>query len=47
MFEQMDDPKFSLSGPKTLREWLIEKTISVAVAALMIGVLIFVLMVVE
>jgi hypothetical protein len=47
MFEQMDDPKLSLSGPKTLREWLIEKAISVAVAAIMIGLVIYVLMAVE
>jgi len=44
MFEQVDDPKLSLSGPKTLRGWLLEKAISVAI---MIGVVIYVLMAVE
>jgi len=47
MFEQMDDPKLTLSGPKTMKAWLIEKAISVAVAAAMIGLIIYALMVVE
>ena len=47
MFEQMDDPKLTLSGPKTLKEWLVEKAISVAVAAVMIGLIMYALMVVE
>jgi hypothetical protein len=47
MFEQMDDPRLTLSGPKTLKEWLIEKAISVVVAAAMIGLIIYVLMAVE
>jgi hypothetical protein len=47
MFEQMDDPKLTLSGPKTLKEWLIEKSISVVVAAAMIGLIMYALMAVE
>jgi hypothetical protein len=47
MFEQMDDPKVTLSGPKTMKEWLVEKAISVVVAAAMIGLIMYALMVVE
>jgi len=47
MFEQMDDPKLTLSGPKTLKEWLVEKAISVVVAAAMIGLIMYALMAVE
>jgi|RhiMetdeSRZDD1v2_1073273.scaffolds.fasta_scaffold114054_4 hypothetical protein len=46
MFEQMDDPKVT-SGPKTMKEWLVEKAISVVVAAAMIGLIMYALMVVE
>jgi|SoimicmetaTmtHMC_FD_contig_21_13917190_length_237_multi_2_in_0_out_0_1 hypothetical protein len=45
MFEQIDDPK--LAGTKTLREWIVEVTISVVVAAAMIGIIVYVLMAVE
>ena len=34
MFEQMDDPKLTLSGPKTLKEWLVEKAENLAVSAI-------------
>jgi hypothetical protein len=47
MFEQMDDPKLKLSGRKTLTEWLLEKTINFVVAAMMIGLVMYALMVVE